>query len=51
MSSEAEIEGMMKAVAKTMSVRDLKWQIANRKKLRISENLNQVFKVGMEVYA
>lgn len=43
MNRAAEIEGM-KNVAKSMSVKDLEWQIANAKKLGIPTHLNQVFK-------
>lgn len=43
MVSKAEMEGV-KSVAKSMSDKDLKWQIANSKKLGIPPSLNQAFK-------
>jgi hypothetical protein len=46
MNSSAVLAGV-KATAKTMSDSDLKWQIANAKKLRIPASLNQVFKAEL----
>lgn len=46
MTTKAELDGI-KAVAKTMATKDLKWQIANAKKLRIPANLNQAFKAEL----
>jgi hypothetical protein len=43
MATQAELNGI-KEVAKRMSIRDLEWQIANVKKLRIPADLNKVFK-------
>ena len=43
MSTQAELIGIA-AVAKSMSCKDLEWQIANAKKLGIPADLNKVFK-------
>ena len=46
--TEAERNGAMQ-LAKSMSIRDLKWQIANAKKLKIPADMNQVFKEMLEL--
>jgi hypothetical protein len=43
MTTEAEKEGV-KAIATSMSVKDLRWQIANAKKLGIPAVLTETFK-------
>lgn len=47
MASQAEMNGI-KEMAKSMSLKDLQWQIANSKKLRIPASLNAVFKAELE---
>ena len=46
--TEAERQASMN-VAKTMSIKDLKWQIANAKKLRVPSDINQIFKDVLSV--
>jgi hypothetical protein len=47
MATQAEITGI-KSMAKNMSTKDLKWQIANAKKLRIPADLNNLFKEELD---
>jgi len=44
--SEAEVAGI-KSMAKSMSDKDLEWQIANGKKLGIPANMTQLFKAEL----
>jgi len=44
----AEHQGAM-ALAKSMTVKDLKWQIANAKKLGIPADMTQIFKDMLEI--
>lgn len=43
MATQAEKTGIA-AMAKSMSDKDLDWQIANARKLRIPSDLNEIFK-------
>ena len=43
MATQMEISAS-RNIAKSMSDRDLEWQVANQKKLRIPNDLNKVFK-------